>query len=38
MTPEEIDCMSLSKYEVYDWERMERDAWMVAEEVQKKIR
>ena len=38
MTPEEIDGMSLSKYEVYEEGRMERNAWMVAEEVQKKGR
>ena len=38
MTPQEIDVMSLSKYEVYEEGRMERNALMVAEEVQKKGR
>ena len=37
MTPEEIDGMSWSKYEVYEEGRMERNAWMVAEEVQKRV-
>ena len=34
-TPEEINGMSLNEYEVYEEGRMERNAWMVAEEVQK---
>ena len=37
MTPEEIDGMSLNEYEVYEEGRMERNAWMVAEEVQKRV-
>ena len=37
MTPEEIDGMSLSKYEVYEEGRMERNAWMVVEEVQNRL-
>ena len=37
MTPEEIDGMSLNEYEEYEEGRMERNAWMVAEEVQKRV-
>ena len=37
MIPEEIDGMSLNEYEVYEEGRMERNAWMVAQEVQKRV-
>ena len=37
MTSEEIDNFSLQDYEEYEHARMERNAWTVAEEVQKRV-
>ena len=37
MTSEEIDSFSLQEYEEYEYARMERNAWSVADEVQKRV-
>ena len=37
MTFEEIDNLSLQEYEEYEHARMERNAWTVVEEVQKRV-